>query len=154
LVNNSIDSQLEVSVLRNFGNDSSIKEQMEKWFSAVHDEYKLNQVVRKNDKREMRAKGISLLMRCQTNDIDELCLVIATVRLDSSLQSKGWFKSFLNYCIDVNPWKKLAIEDVDNLRLREFCKNSGFNPVSNFFPTSFIVNQNFIKSISVKEFDS
>ncbi|GAB0109006.1 hypothetical protein [Pseudoalteromonas distincta] len=140
--------------MKRFGDNSSIKEQMERWLSSVLDEYKLNQEVRNNDRCEMSAKGISLLMRCQTNDIDELCLVIATVRLDSSLQSQGWFKSFLNYCVDINPWEKLAIEDVDNLRLRDFCKNSGFEPVSNFFATSFIVNQYFIKSLNVKVFDS
>ena len=85
--------------MKRFRNALSIKEQMEKWLSSVLDEYKSNEEVRKNNKCEMRAEGISLLMRCQTNDIHELCLVIATVRLDASLQSKGWFKSFLNYCI-------------------------------------------------------
>lgn len=140
--------------MKTFGCNSTIKEQMERWISSVLEEYKLNQDVRNNDRCEMNAKGISLLMRCQTNHIDELCLVIATVRLDPSLQSQGWFKSFLSYCIDVNPWEKLVIEDVDNLRLREFCKNSGFKPVSHFFHTSFIVNHNIIKKINVKVFDS
>ncbi|OED71332.1 hypothetical protein A143_17155 [Vibrio splendidus ZS-139] len=127
---------------------------MDNWISAVIEENDLYGEVRKNDRCNMSISGISLLMRCQTNDIDELCLVIATVRLDKSLQSQGWFKSFLNYCIDINPWEIVAIEDVDNLRLREFCKDSGFAPISKFFSTSFIVNQQSMKSLTVKEFDS
>ncbi|ENB4343301.1 hypothetical protein ABHP84_003951 [Vibrio parahaemolyticus] len=127
---------------------------MENWIAAVIEEYELHGEVRKNDRCNIGSSGISLLMRCQTNDIDELCLVIATVRLDEPLQGKGWFKSFLKYCIDINPWKIVAIEDVDNLRLRTFCKNSGFTPISKFFSTSFIVNQPFMKNLTVKEFDS
>lgn len=137
-----------------FITNQSIKAQMEKWIAAVIEEHDLYGEVRKNDRCNMSSNGISLLMRCQTNHIDDLCLVIATVRLDESLQSQGWFKSFLNYCIDINPWQIVAIEDVDNLRLREFCKNSGFTPISNFFSTSFIVNQQFVKSLTLKEFDS
>ncbi|WP_036798235.1 hypothetical protein [Photobacterium marinum] len=134
--------------------NQSIKEQMENWITAVIKEYELNGEVRKHDRCNMISNGISLLMRCQTNDIDELCLVIATVRLDKSLQSQGWFKSFLSYCIDINPWDIVAIEDVDNPRLREFCKKNGFAPISKFFATSFIVNQQFMKTLAVKEFNS
>ena len=127
---------------------------MDKWIRAVLDEYKSTQMVRKHNRCNMSSNGISLLMRCQTEGVDELCLVIATIRLDNSLQSKGWSKSFLNYCININPWDKLVIEDVDNLRFRDFCKNSSFTPVSNFFSTSFIVNQAFIKNLKVETFDS
>jgi len=141
---------LEVRALRNF----SIKEQMEKFLIAAQDEYKSNHVVRKNNRCNMNVKGISLLIRCQTEGVEEQCLVIGSVSLSDSMQSQGWFKSFLNYCIDINPWEKLVIEDVNNLRLREFCRNSGFKPVSNFFSTSFIVDQNFIKNLNVKEFNS
>jgi hypothetical protein len=140
--------------MNNLGDHLSIKQQMETWIGLVLEEYKLNQYVTKYDRCNIRSKGISLLMRCQTNDIDELCLVVGTIRLHESLQSQGFFKSFLNYCIDINPWEILAIEDVNNLRLRDFCRKSGFKPVSNFFPTSFIIDTNFIKSLCVKEFNS
>jgi hypothetical protein len=132
----------------------TIQQQMENWLISAIKEFKLNNNVKTHDRCEMRSEGITLLMRCQTNHIDELCLVIAAVRLEKSLQSQGWLKSFLSYCIEINPWKLLVIEDVDNLRLREFCKKSGFKPVSDFFSTSFIIDPDFIKSLQVHEFCS
>ena len=76
---------------------SSIQSQMTKWLELAQAEYSKNNKVRNNDRCEMRADGITLLMRCQTNDVEGLCLVIATIYLDERLQSKGWFKSFLKY---------------------------------------------------------
>lgn len=137
-----------------FKEKSSIESQMEKWLKSVQDEYSKNKTVRKYDRCEMSADGITLLMRCQTNDVEGLCLVIGTVRLEKSLQSQGWFKSFLKYCVAINPWGKVAIEDVENLRLREYCTSMGFKPISNFFATSFIIDNDAVNSIEVKPFNS
>lgn len=133
---------------------SSIQSQMTKWLKLVQAEYSENNTVRNNDRCEMRADGITLLMRCQTNDVEGLCLVIATVYLDERLQSQGWFKSFLKYCVAINPWEKFAIEDVDNLRLRKYCIDIGFKPVSNFFATSFIIDQDIVSKIEANPFSS
>jgi hypothetical protein len=137
-----------------FKENASIESQMEKWLQLVQNEYNKNHTVRNYDRCEMRADGITLLMRCQTNDIEGLCLVIATVCLEERLQSQGWFKSFLKYCIAINPWESVAIEDVNNLRLREYCIGMGFKSISDFFPTSYILHLDAVNRIEAKTFSS
>jgi len=137
-----------------FKEKSSIESQMKQWLIATQDEYNKNRYVRIYDRCEMKSEGLSLLMRCQTNDVDGLCLVIATVRLNEMLQSKGWFKSFLKFCVAINPWEKIAIEDVDNLRLREYCIRMGFEPVSEFFANSYIIDIDAVNRLEAKVFSS
>lgn len=132
----------------------SIKKQIKRWLKSVKKEYGEASVVRCNDRCQMEVDGIKLLMRCYTNDVDGLCLVIASVYLDRSLQNQGWFKSFLQHCIHINPWDKLVIEDVENSHLLAFCIESGFYRVSERYSTSFVVAADMVGEFEVGAFNS
>lgn len=131
----------------------SIEKQIEHWLKLVAEESKKNGRVRENDHCQMEKNGAIILMRCYTNDVPGLCLVIGTVNLEASLQNQGWFKAFLKYCCQINPWNDVAIEDVKNEHLLDFCKKHQFISVSERYKDSFIVNKQAILAMETKPFN-
>ncbi len=98
------------------------------------------------------AQGIELLVRNYTNGITSSCMTIATVRLPNEIQNKGVFKSILNYLAENSPWDVVAIEDVSNPNLRNFCVKYGFQPVSPVYSNSFYINKNQLPKFQVEKF--
>ena len=125
---------------------------MKCWFKLLDEELKKTGRANQFDRCQMEIPSVTLLMRCRTNGISGLCLVIGTIRLDESMQNQGWFKSFIKYCCEINPWDKVVIEDVENKYLLIFCQKHKFDEVSKRYQTSFIVNQKAIEAIDANEF--
>ncbi|OEE65877.1 hypothetical protein A1OO_08695 [Enterovibrio norvegicus FF-33] len=124
----------------------SLRHQFEKWLELQSDEPEVW------NSCTLQATGIELLLRNQTNDIRQSCLTIATVRLNEELQNKGIFKSLLNYLVQNSPWETIAIEDINNPILLNFCKKHGFEKISSMYPTSLRISKSNLKSFPVAEF--
>lgn len=98
---------------------------------------------------QLEENGIRVVLRQYTNRYPHDCLAICAVDLPQSLQHRGWFKSFLVLCCQLNPWQDVIIEDVKNSHLRRFCKRNGFTVLHDFYPDTFIVNQQIMLSMPV-----
>ena len=90
---------------------------------------------------DFEASGIKLLLRNGTNDIHENCLVIASIYLSEEFQNKGILKSLINHLVIFNPWNILAIEDISNEVLINFCEKYGFKVVSNMYKSSYFIRK-------------
>ncbi|EKN4034342.1 hypothetical protein [Yersinia enterocolitica] len=117
----------------------SIAEQLNLWLRFAQDKKTYP-----NDEMcpwQLSENGIEVLVRYRTNGMDEPCLVLSTIRLPKEIQRKGWLKSFLTYCINVNPWEEIIIEDVENKDLFNFFKKLDFTIFDDFHSTTFMVNK-------------
>ncbi|WP_163392675.1 N-acetyltransferase [Enterovibrio norvegicus] len=124
----------------------SLRHQFEKWLELQNDEPEVWKSC------DIQAAGIELLLRNHSNDIHQSCLTIATVRFNEELQNKGIFKSLLNYLVQNSPWEIIAIEDVNNPILLNFCKKNGFKKISPMYSTSLCINKRNLKRFPVAEF--
>nr|WP_321281337.1 N-acetyltransferase [uncultured Vibrio sp.] len=102
---------------------------------------------------DFESKGIQLLFRNYTNDINEPCMTIASIYLSEDLQNKGVLKSLLNYVSKKSPWDIIAFEDVDNSILRDFCIKYGFKPISARYSTSFFIEKSQLCNFHVDKFN-
>ncbi|ELA8351578.1 TPA: N-acetyltransferase [Vibrio vulnificus] len=102
---------------------------------------------------DFESKGIQLLFRNYTNDINKPCLTIASVYLADELQNQGVLKSLLNYVSEKSPWDIIAFEDIGNAHLRDFCIKYGFKPVSSRYPSSFFINKSQLCRFNVDKFN-
>jgi hypothetical protein len=128
----------------------TIEQQLKRW---------LDEIVKHRTNSDEFIHGVDLydtellaLLRPYTNkyyDNDGLCLSICSVRLPPEIQHKGWFKSFLKLCCELNPWKDVIIEDVENPHLLAFCKRHDFDVIDPFYKTTYIVNQGAIMELEV-----
>jgi len=138
-------------------NNPSIQEQIEKWIYLIGDS-EPNEVSDFLKRRGVSDSGIDVLLRYQTESLAEgerNCFIIATVRLPIAIQGKGWFKSFLTYCCEVNPWESVMLEDVGNKKLQAFCRKMGFKVPNSFFNTTYLVNEERVSelgSAALKQF--
>lgn len=98
---------------------------------------------------QLEEKGIRVVLRQYTNRHPVDCLTICAVDLPKGLQNRGWFKSFLGRCCQLNPWQDVIIEDVKNPHLRGFCQRNGFTVLHDFYPDTFIVNQQIMLRMPV-----
>ncbi|WIL44527.1 hypothetical protein QPJ96_22210 (plasmid) [Pantoea agglomerans] len=98
---------------------------------------------------QLEENGIRVVLRQYTNRYSDDCLTICAVELPKDLQNRGWFKSFLVLCCQITPWQDVIIEDVKNPHLRGFCQRNGFAVLDDFYPDTFIVNQQKMLSMSV-----
>ncbi|KGB10166.1 hypothetical protein DR73_4421 [Enterobacteriaceae bacterium ATCC 29904] len=99
---------------------------------------------------ELADHGLVVLLRPYTNRYSGLCFSICTVRLPPEIQHKGWFKSFLKLCCELNPWNDVIIEDVENPYLLAFCKRNRFEIIDPFYKTTYIVNIQAIMALEVR----
>lgn len=123
----------------------TIIEQLNKWLVFAKED-----PLRQWDRCNIQSCGIKILMRSQTNCISEKCLVIATVCLSEEMQRKGWFKSFLAHCCNINPWGLVVIEDVDNVNLRCFLEKLDCKVLNASYATTYIVNQAAVLALKIK----
>lgn len=98
---------------------------------------------------QLEENGIRAVLRQYTNRHPVDCLAICAVDLPQSLQHRGWFKSFLVLCCQLNPWQDVIIEDVKNPHLHGFCQRNGFAVLDDFYPDTFIVNQQIMLRMPV-----
>ncbi|EGQ9730976.1 hypothetical protein VCSRO184_3632 [Vibrio cholerae] len=124
----------------------TIKEQFKRWLKLQEQE----PFIWKDC--DFESKGIQLLFRNYTNDIAELCMTIASIYLSEDLQNQGVFKSLLNYLSKKSPWDIIALEDVGNSDLRDFCIKYGFKPISARYPTSFFIEKTQLCNFQVDKF--
>lgn len=101
---------------------------------------------------DFETQGVKLLFRNNTNGINSNCMTIATVRFSTDIQNKGVFKSLLNYVVRHSPWDVIAIEDVDNPILRDFCLKYGFQPINLNYSSSFYIKKSQLPKFEVKKF--
>ncbi|MFE0587816.1 hypothetical protein [Pantoea vagans] len=92
---------------------------------------------------------IRVLLRQYTNRYPADCLTICAVDLPESLRNRGWFKSFLVRCCQLNPWHDVIIEEVKNPHLLGFCQRNDFTILDDFYPDTFIINHQKVLSMSV-----
>ncbi|HEB4987934.1 MULTISPECIES: hypothetical protein [Klebsiella] len=125
----------------------NVESQIKRW---------LAEILQKGDKSDEFMRGLEVidneivvLLRPYTNRYPGNCLSICTVTLPSELQRKGWFKSFLNLCCSVNPWKDVVIEDVGNAHLFDFCVRNNFSILHPCYKTTFIVNQVAVREMNI-----
>lgn len=98
---------------------------------------------------QLEDKGIRVVLRQYTNRHPVDCLTICAVDLPKGLQNRGWFKSFMVLCCQLNPWQDVIIEDVKNPHLHGFCQRNGFAVLDDFYPDTFIVNQQIMLRMPV-----
>lgn len=98
---------------------------------------------------QLEENGIRVVLRQYTNRYLHDCLAICAVDLPQSLKHRGWFKSFLVLCCQLNPWQDVIIEDVKNPHLHGFCQRNGFAVLDDFYPDTFIVNQQIMLRMPV-----
>lgn len=103
---------------------------------------------------QLEENGIRVVLRQYTNRYLHDCLAICAVHLPKDLQNRGWFKSFLVLCCQLNPWQDVIIEDVKNPYLHGFCQRNGFAVLDDFYPDTFIVNQQKVLSMTVTPLSS
>lgn len=121
-----------------------ITTEINNWFKQLEQEpnnYKLK------THKMIRTNELTVLLRSNTQGIDEKCLVIATITIEEKWRSKGLFKSFIKYLSEVNPWDRIIIEDIENTQLLAYFKKN-FNPVNKNYETSFIINSNDLEKLS------
>lgn len=79
------------------------------------------------------------------------CLMIAGVYLSEELRGRGWFKSFLMLCVDVNPWPRLLVQTVINQRLEAFCHRLGFEVVDlDVEGPSFLIDAATVRNLGAR----
>lgn len=98
---------------------------------------------------QLEENGIRVVLRQYTNRYSDDCLTICAVDLPKDLQNRGWFKSFLVLCCQLNPWHDVIIEDVKNPHLLGFCRRCDFTVLDDSYPDTFIVNQQIMSSMPV-----
>jgi hypothetical protein len=117
----------------------SIAEQLNLWLKLAQDKKTYP-----NDEMcswTLSENGIEVLVRYRTNGMSEPCLVLSNIRLPTEIQRKGWLKSFLTYCINVNPWEEIIIEDVHNKDLFNFFEKLDFTIFNDRHTNTFMVNK-------------
>lgn len=127
----------------------SIERQIRRW---------LDEIVINGEVSAEFTRGVELVdqerlafLKPYTNMYDKgLCLTICTVRLPPEIQHKGWFKSFLKLCCELNPWEDVIIEDVENPHLLAFCRRNGFNVIDPSYKTTYIVNKQAVMSLETR----
>jgi hypothetical protein len=125
----------------------TIEDQLERWIcEAVTLEQGAHEYI---TGVQLEEDGIRIVLRQHTNRYPGDCLSIHAVDLPQSLQNRGWFKSFLVLCCQLNPWQDVILEDVKNPPLLSFCRRNDFTVLDDFYPDTFIVNQQKILSITV-----
>ncbi|WP_414455042.1 hypothetical protein [Enterobacter quasiroggenkampii] len=96
---------------------------------------------------ELHDGGRLALLRPYTNKYNGFCLSICTVRLPAEIQRKGWFKSFLKLCCEMNPWRDVILEDVGNEHLKSFCERNKFHVLDPFYKTTYVVNKQVVMNL-------
>lgn len=77
------------------------------------------------------------------------CLSIAGVYLPEEMRGRGWLKSFLTLCVELNPWPRLVMESVVVDELAAFCERMGFATVDPDFPGTFLVDAAAVRRLNV-----
>jgi len=127
-------------------NTPSLIEQISRWLELQNGDPKTWSCC------DFEVQGINLLLRNCTNDIPNGCLVIASVYLSEEIQRNGVFKSLLNYLVRVSPWDIIAIEDIGNSNLINFCEKYGFKIVSTRHKTSYYIQKHQLPRFNVSKF--
>ncbi|HHW8853364.1 TPA: hypothetical protein ACU3EY_001083 [Salmonella enterica] len=126
----------------------TIEEQLRRW---------LDEIMENGHQSSEYAHGIELydgiqlaLLRPYTNKYNGFCLSICTVRLPAEIQGKGWFKSFLKLCCEINPWRDVILEDVGNEHLLSFCKRNNFQVLDPFYKTTYVIDKQAVMNLVTK----
>ena len=101
---------------------------------------------------DFEVQDIRLLFRNYTNDIGEYCLTIASVYIAEEIQNQGVFKSLLKYVVKKSPRQVIAIEDINNPILQNFCIKYDFKPISSRYSNSFHINKDELCQFQVDKF--
>lgn len=128
-------------------NDSpTIEQQLRRWLDEIIEnghnssEYTHGVVLHDSD--------LAVRLRPYTNKYHGFCLSICAVRLPTEIQRKGWFKSFLKLCCEINPWHDVILEDVENEHLLSFCKRNHFQVLDPFYDTTYVVNKETVMNLA------